>query len=474
MSTTSYLTNVNYKDYTINYLNLGDSTTNTNIDWSVADLQELNLVNGTNISFSGSAVGQKSTLLLRQENSDVLGINWPSNVFWNNNEPLLLSQLPNSAGLIDNSVFLTNFDGDVYSMALQPDGKILMGGAFTAYGFSISNRIVRLNSVGIIDTTFSIGDGFNGTVYSIVYQLDGKMLVGGSFTDYDSNIASYIIRLNSDGSIDGDFTIGAGFDGDVYSIVLQPDGKILVGGNFASYDGNNADYIIRLNSDGSIDNTFVTGGGFNGPVYSIVLQPDGKILAVGTFSNYGGNTSNFIVRLNSDGSIDNTFVTGDGFSGDVVKVVILQPDGKILVGGFFGSYDGVSSKSIIRLNSDGSIDNTFVTGDGFNAGVYSIVLQPDGKILMGGAFTDYNSSTFNRIIRLDSDGSVDNTFVIGSGFDNDIYSIVLQPDNKILVGGKADNYNGNSIGKFTRLTNDPFRYNKVDFIYTGTNYIGSY
>ena len=110
----------------------------------------------------------------------------------------------------------------------------------------------------------------------------------------------------------------------------------------------------------------------------------------------------------------------------------IQSDGKILVGGTFFTYNGVSANRVIRLNSDGSVDNTFVTGTGFNNYVLSIVIQSDGKILVGGGFTAYNGVSANRIIRLNSDGSIDNTFVTGTGFDNYVYSIAIQSDGKIL------------------------------------------
>ncbi|MCS6796026.1 MAG: T9SS type A sorting domain-containing protein [Raineya sp.] len=169
---------------------------------------------------------------------------------------------------------------------------------------------------------------------------------------------------------------------------------------FTSYNGDSRNRIVRLNEDGSIDNTFNVGTGFNGGVTSIAIQPDGKILVVGGFTSYQGNTANRIIRLNADGSIDATFNTGSGFN-ITAMTVVLQPDNKILVGGFFTDYNGNTRNRIIRLNSNGSIDNSFNIGSGFDAlGVLSIALQADGKILAGGGFTSYNTHTPNRIVRL--------------------------------------------------------------------------
>ena len=135
----------------------------------------------------------------------------------------------------------------------------------------------------------------------------------------------------------------------------------------------------------------------------ITLQPDGKILVGGVFTSYSGVTRNGIIRLNTGGTIDNTFNSGDGFNSNVYSIT-LQPDGKILVGGFFSSYNGVTNDYIVRLNSNGTIDNTFITGstNGFNSSVTSIILQPDGKILVSGEFNTYSGVTYNGIIRFTS------------------------------------------------------------------------
>jgi uncharacterized delta-60 repeat protein len=346
----------------------------------------------------------------------------------------------NTSGLYDGSLFYNvGFDNEVFTIALQSDGKILVGGGFTSYDGTFSNNIIRLNSDGSIDNTFVIGGGFNGQVNTIQIQSDGKILIGGGFSEYDTAPSSGIIRLNSDGSVDNTFVVGDGFNNVVYTIEIQSDGKILVGGNFLNYDGTSSNNIIRLNSDGSIDNTFVIGGGFDGAVNTIVLQSDEKILVGGDFSNYDSITSKKIIRLNSDGSIDNTFVIGSGFS-DSVRTIAVQSNGKILIGGSFTDYDSIPANYIIRLNSDGSVDNTFVNNAGFSNQVFTIQIQSDGKILVGGSFGTYDETPSNYFIRLNSDGSIDDTFVIGNGFNDSVYTIQIQSDGKILVGGNFSSY----------------------------------
>jgi uncharacterized delta-60 repeat protein len=347
-------------------------------------------------------------------------------------------------------VFGTGFNNTVNIIKTQSDEKILIGGLFTVYNNVSSSRITKLNSDGSIDNTFTIGTGFDNSTTTIQIQSDGKTLVGGAFTSYNGTTSNRIIRLNSDGSNDNTFITGTGFGSTVNTIALQSDGKTLVGGLFTSYNGTTSNRIIRLNSDGSIDNTFSIGTGFNNPVNIIAIQSDGKILVGGLFTSYNGTTSNRIIRLNSDGSIDNTFITGTGFN-NAIQIIQIQSDGKTLVGGAFTSYNGTTSNRIIRLNSDGSIDNTFSIGTGFNFNVNAIQIQSDGKILAGGTFGSYNGTTSNRIIRLNSDGSIDNTFITGTGFNNTVNTIQTRSDNKILIGGNFTTYNSLSSEKIILL-----------------------
>src|SRR5690554_3125735 len=354
------------------------------------------------------------------------------------------------------------FNYAVRSVALQPDGKVLVGGEYTEYNGQTQNHISRLNSDGSLDTSFETGMGFNSFVIAITLQPDGKILTGGTFTSYNGQTQNRIARLNTDGSLDTSFNTGTGFGVSywIHEITLQPDGKILVGGTFTQYNGQTQNRIIRLNTDGSIDTSFVTGTGFNDWVETITLQSDGKILVGGKFTSYNGQSRNSIVRLNTDGSLDTSFNIGTGFNisewSHSVLAIILQPDEKILVGGSFTEYNGQTQKSIVRLNMDGSVDTSFNSEVGFyryhaNGVIYTMALQPDGKILVGGLFTRFGTQTQNRISRLNSDGSLDTSFETGTGFNGNVISIILQPDGKILAGGGFAYYNGQSQMRIARL-----------------------
>jgi uncharacterized delta-60 repeat protein len=341
----------------------------------------------------------------------------------------------------------------VNSTAIQTDGKTIIGGYFTTYNGATANFIARLNTDGTLDSTFTTGTGANNVVSSIAIQSDGKIIIGGDFTTYNGTSANYITRLNTDGSLDTTFSTGTGINSYVLSTTIQANGKIIIGGNFTNFDGTTANRIVRLNTDGSLDTTFVAGTGANGTIYSTAIQTDGKIIISGGFSTYNGTTANCIARLNTDGTLDNTFTTGAGANNFVYSTKI-QTNGKIIIGGYFTTYDGTTANRIARLNTDGTLDSTFTIGTGADSLVWSITIQADGKIIIGGDFATYNGTTVNRIARLNTDGTLDNTFTTGTGANNIVYSIAIQSDGKIIVGGNFTTFNGNTIIRIFRINID--------------------
>ncbi len=301
------------------------------------------------------------------------------------------------------------------------------------------------------------GTGFNGAVYVVLAQADGQVLVGGAFTQYNgSAVPARLVRLRANGSLDATFNAGgAGVNGGVYTLALQADGKIVVGGSFATYNGSAAGNLLRLNPDGSRDASFNAGGaGFDSFVNSVVVQADGKVLAGGFFGSYNGNASapNGLARLNTDGSLDTGYnAAGSGFTG-VVYALALQADGQLVVGGFVISYNAVSAGSILRINADGTLDNTFNAN--LNGNVSSLAVQPDGRLLVGGAFTTYGGSAAPaRLLRLLPDGSLDTAFNTGgAGFNDVVLRLVPQADGRLLAAGSFTAFNGSAAGHLLRLT----------------------
>jgi len=399
---------------------------------------------------SGSAAPPITSLALQSDGKILAGGNVTSYTGTNVNKIFRL----NTNGYIDNTFNTGNgFNKNVNSISVLSDGKILVGGQFDNYNVTECNRIIKLNADGTVNNNFGWNIGFNNTVNAIATQTDGKIIVGGDYTSYNSTSINRLIRLNTNGSIDSSFNIGNGFDRSVNAIAIQSDGKLIIGGSFTNFNGVSAGMLIRLNSNGSIDSSFInTGFPSSGgrQVETIKIQNDGKILVSGSLIQ--------ISRLNPDGSNDNTFnLYNIGSTYFDTPAICIQNDGKIVIGGRFDPPSNIGSYNILRLNNNGSRDVSFNTGSGFTYlanNVKTIALQSDGKLLAGGIFTSYNGLTSNKIIRLNSDGSKDNSFVIGSGFNNDVYSIIVQSDGKILVGGKFTSYNGMGVTGITRLNND--------------------
>jgi len=298
----------------------------------------------------------------------------------------------------------------------------LIGKSVILFNGTSRNHIARLNTDGSLDSSFNpAGTGANTNVNSVVIQTDGKILIGGDINFYNGTTRNGIARLNSDGSLDTNFnTTGEGAIGvlfesrNIYSIASQSDGKILIGGNFNTYNRASRKRMARLNMDGTLDNSFNPGTGANDFVYSIAVQLDGKILIGGKFTTYNGIARNCIARLNRDGSLDPTFNVGTGATGryGTVQSIKIQTDGKILIGGSFNSYNGIPRNCIARLNTDGSLDNSFNSGTGANFTVLSIESQSDAQILLGGQFTRYNNLSTYGICRIM--GSSDTTSIFSN------------------------------------------------------------
>lgn len=339
----------------------------------------------------------------------------------------------------------------VYAMAQQADGKQIIGGAFTSYNGTASSRVARISRTGALDGSFVVGTGFNGQVNHIAVDADGKVLIGGTFTSYNGTARSRLVRVNSDGSIDAGFSIGTGFNGNVNYILIQADGKILVVGTFTTYNGSTHNRIVRLNTDGSADGTYAIGTGANSDIYGAALDAEGRLIIGGSFSTVNGVTRIGVARLTTTGAVDSGFNPGAG-TNNAVYCVAVQRDGRILIGGPFTSYNAITpSARIARLERTGAYDNTFSVGTGFNSWVYTIALQGDGKILAGGDFTSYNGTSRNRMVRLNTNGTLDTGFNTGTAFNNWVYAITWQPEGRTTVAGGFTNYNGSGRNRLVRL-----------------------
>jgi uncharacterized repeat protein (TIGR01451 family)/uncharacterized delta-60 repeat protein len=328
-------------------------------------------------------------------------------------------------------------------------GRFIIGGDFTAAVGAAQNRVARLMEDGSLDSSFDPGAGPNNSVRAVALQNDGRVVIGGFFNQVNTSSRGFLARLGVDGSVDPFFNSGAGFNNAVYALAQQANGGILVGGLFTTYNGSSRNFLARLQSNGLID------VGFNpvidGPVRAIAVQVDGRIVIAGDFQNVNGVIRNRMARLNANGSLDLSFDPGLGPNAFVNSIVI-QPDGRILIGGGFTFVDGNPYNRVARLNANGTVDASFNPGAGANDPVSDLALQANGKILVAGSFTMFDGRSRNRITRLNPDGSQDPTINFGSGANNFTTSVLVQPwDGKIVVAGAFTEFSGIPRNAIARL-----------------------
>ncbi|MBK8466694.1 MAG: hypothetical protein IPL32_12770 [Chloracidobacterium sp.] len=356
----------------------------------------------------------------------------------------------NHDGTLDAS-FDPNVSSSVYCVALQPDGKILLGGLFTSVAGTTRNRIARLEANGTLDTAYD--PNANNAVLSIAVQTDGQILAGGDFTSIGGLTRNRIARLAAaSGAADALFQADA--SSSVWSILVRTDGGILVGGAFTTIGGQARLYIARLNPDSTVDAAFNPAA--NDEVRAIAAQLDGRILAGGKFTSIGGQARGRMARLDPvSGLADslNPAATSD------VRTIAVQADGKILAGGFFtgvNSIGGQSRNYIARLDVATGLADSF--DPKASSPVHALVIQAHGKVLVGGQFTTFAPNggaavTRNRIALVESDGTLDASFnpAAGDFFSSPVgTAIAIQADGKILLGGRFGTLEPNGGTPVTR------------------------
>jgi len=237
----------------------------------------------------------------------------------------------------------------IYAFAVQPDGAILVAGSFSGIAGGSRHNIARLNPNGSLDAGFDSGVNPNSEVYCVAVQADGRILIGGNFTTIGVTTRKHIARLNANGSLDAGFDPSADFA--VFVVAPQPDARILVGGQFATIGGGTHYALARLQANGSHDSGFVADAlqspGVPGTVWSVVTLADGRILVGGQFATIAGGNHQHIARLGANGVLDAAFEPGASAR---VFALAVQVDGRILVGGDFTSIGGGVRNYFVRLS----------------------------------------------------------------------------------------------------------------------------
>lgn len=349
-------------------------------------------------------------------------------------------------------------DGLVAAIALQPDGKAIVGGSFTTIAGQPCHDICRLNANGSVDHGFADVNA-NGELFTNVYALSvqpgHRVLVGGTLapTVIGEEIVNHLLRLNGDGNVDETFA-DADPDGAVLAIAPQPDGRIWIGGSFIAIGGQPHTNLARLNANGSVDAATATAD-TDDSVRALALQPDGKLWVAGYFNVVGTQTRHSLALLDTDGNVNDLF-TDSAVNGGI-NALALQTNRKLWIGGDFAAGSGTPRYSLARLDADGRLDERFADAQVERIfalpPVLALAVQPNGKLWVGGSFVAIDGQPRRYLARLNADGSLDDSFA-DPALDGWVFALAVQPDGKVWVGGDFLLVGGHAHAHLARFNSD--------------------
>ncbi|NDA67422.1 MAG: hypothetical protein EBY09_12415, partial [Verrucomicrobia bacterium] len=363
--------------------------------------------------------------------------------------------------IIDNTVL--NLAARTFNVLLSNVTGPLVGSSDTRLG-TVTNALVTIvdnetvNPVaGSIDAgltslfsggpVFALGIGTNTASPTTV----GKLVVGGDFTNFNGTAQNRIVRLSLDGTKDATFNVGAGMPGTVRTLVVAADGSVYVGGALNLFGGQFGGNVAHLDATGAADLNFNLGNQTtDGSVLALGLQADGKLLVGGQFTKLMGVPQPFVGRLNTDGTLDNTFNVGGGPDAPVRALLVL-PDGTVFIAGDFTTVNGVASPRLARLTTNGTVDATFATqlNGGLDGPVFDLALQGGNNIVVAGQFTKAGNLSHLNLARVGTNGTVDPTFT--TSVNDYVNKVAVQPDGKVILGGGFTAVNGLARSRVARL-----------------------
>lgn len=325
------------------------------------------------------------------------------------------------------------------TLAVDATGRVLFSGCFTNFSSAL---LMRLLPDGTVDTQFAVLKQLDDRVSVARPLADGTVLVGGSFGRYGSTRNVSLLRVSNTGQAVAGFLPQLTVPGAIGALAVQPDGKVLVGGRFSQLNGAPANNLARLTAAGAVDPTFNTTG-TDGTVRKLLVQSTGRIVAAGAFQVAGTRTSPYIARLLADGTADNTFtsagVATNYFSMDGLEALSEQPDGSFIVAGPSISFNGLAGP-LHRLLATGSADATYAgnIGSATSSTLLSVASLPDGRHYVGGDFTTFNQVAANQMVRLNANGTRDASFLPTAQQRPGYVSALLPlPTGQVLVGGSG-------------------------------------
>ncbi len=328
-------------------------------------------------------------------------------------------------------------------------GAVLLGG--------VTNLVVTVRdneSPGRLDDAFQPGLGADAAVRALTLQSDGKILVGGEFGTFDGLVLPRLARLHADGFVDKSFNPGQGFDGAVLAVQVEGSGRLFVGGTFTRVDASPRAFLARLEPDGTRSTNALPS--FDAPVRALAASPTlpgEQVYVGGDFLNIGRFRIGGVARLTAAGQVDPAFDPGSGPGRSVHALLVASSSGgeRILAGGTFTNWSGTGARHLVRLLADGSPDPTWLGRAQPNGAVHALVRAADGSIYLAGAFTEVDGLPRRRVARLDAEGQLDPAFDPEPGADAGVLALGVDAAGQAFLAGSFTSFQDAIVGRYARV-----------------------
>lgn len=367
-------------------------------------------------------------------------------------------------------------NGSPTTLAIQADGRAIIGGVFQTVGSTPVSGLARLNVDGSVDASFATA-AINGEVKSVAMQPDGKILIGGDFTAISASAYHSLARLNANGTLDAGF-VDPNLNDTVWSIAIQPDGKVLVAGDFTASGASSRGHLARFTSSGALDGTFPDPQICSTRASSVALQSNGAIVVAGYFAHIGncsGSTYyDYLARFSPSGVLDTAFPASTPAA--FITSMSIGPDDSIYVNDAYPTSDSSSTRPVAKLTANGSLVSGYGNVDQ-DGSVDSFVLQPNGKVVFGGTFQNVGGQARHALARLNADGTLDTTFgdlhfsLDATHPNGYIYGLAAQTDGNTIAIGNFTLTNGQSRQYMARVVTGDAVSNKLTGQASGGNVI---
>jgi uncharacterized delta-60 repeat protein len=335
----------------------------------------------------------------------------------------------------------------VRSLALHPSGALLVGGRFTELGSTFQANFTAVNLDGSLNENFSTEQGTNGQVNTIAVDDNQDVIFGGNFEYFEYRDNKRIVKLDQTGMPVEGFARGNSFSEQTIKVLPVPGtNDVYVAGYFSHYKNEHQSFIARLDSEGNLVESFNPGIGIRGSnsnvsgIFAMAVQPDGKPIVAGTIDTYDGDTEiRRVVRLNTDGTLDEGFdIGGEGanFTLGGYRRINVDNQNRIYIAGGFFQWNGTPAGRIVRLNPDGSRDENYNPGNGPNNGIRALAIDNLNRVYLAGDFNAFNGELAPKIVRLNEDGTLDESFNpdLFNSFQTDINELYWNGDHLLAAG----------------------------------------